>query len=142
MAAQSLEGFVIDVEQGCELVSPAQCQGGVRKFSIDEEGAWTVEFREAGQSYSGRLDENEIARLRSAVEKFFAKDNQRARTCVPRPTPPETPERVSIKRRTLGIVLHGSAGKLDPLCGRPGSAADKIFSLADQIMRKVLSTGK
>jgi hypothetical protein len=142
VVGQALEAFVIDVEQGCELVSPAQCQGGVRKFSIDGTGVWTVEFREPGQSYSGQLQGNDMTALRLAVEQLFAKGDPRARTCAPRPTPPETPETVSIKRPDLEIVLHGSGGKLDPLCGRPGSAADQIFSLADRIMRKVLSKGK
>jgi hypothetical protein len=140
-ASEMPQSFHIEIEQGCELVVPTRCQGGVRKFNIDEDGVWTIDAL-AAEPYSGRLAVSERARLRSAVEALQLRTYQTATACAPRPTPPQTPERISISRGTLQTVLHGSAGRIDPLCGRPGSAADEVFSLADSVMRKVLSTRK
>jgi hypothetical protein len=139
-AARGAAGaFAIEVKQGCEVVVPTQCQGGVRKFTVDADGNWIVEFREPGQSYSGKLDESDRGKLRSVVGQLFATRAKNGTECSPRPSPPETPEMVSIKRSDAQIVLYGWAGKVDTLCGRPGSAAFRVVAFADRIMRKALS---
>ena len=140
-ASEQPQPFLIEVEQGCELVVPARCQGGVRKFSVDGDGVWKIDLI-AGEPYSGRLADSDRTHLRLAVEALLSRRGRPAAACAPRPTPPETPERISIRRGTLQTVLHGSAGRIDPLCGRPGSAADRVFSLADSAMREALSTRK
>jgi hypothetical protein len=134
--------FQIDIVQDCEVVVPASCNGGVQQFTISGDGTWRATLRDASPARQGNLDRARLNELQSAVQQIAFAGTRQHDQCKPRPLPPQTLETISLQLAGSTIKLYGSGGKIDPICGAPGSPAARLFSAADGVMREVLSASK
>jgi hypothetical protein len=124
----------VAVTTRCEAMVPSYCQGAYGLL-VHSDGSWRAGPAPDGTVRTGRVPAGKVADLFALAEQALAA-----------PPPPEcrgvgpipgVHEELTVRQGERMLVLHGAAGTIDASCAIGAPVLEKLFAVADALMRRL-----